>query len=93
MLSKRHLYERVGKVRLAGLVLPEPDLMEALPADASAKMGMKLVGSDPLVHRLLSTPFYRKSYLNLRQCLEVQTLRRDCHDVHGSWSRTLFCRL
>lgn len=48
MLSKRHLDDRVGKVRLAGLVLPEPDLMEALSADASAKMGMKL-GSDLLV--------------------------------------------
>lgn len=37
-----HLDEGVGKVSLAGLLLHQPDFVEALPADAPAQVSMEL---------------------------------------------------
>lgn len=42
VLAIRHLDERVGEVGLPGLLLQEPDFVEALPADATTQVGVKL---------------------------------------------------
>lgn len=42
MLSIRHLDEGVREVSLAGLPLHEPDLVEALSADAPAQVCVEL---------------------------------------------------
>jgi hypothetical protein len=42
VLPRRHLDQRIREIRLASRFLPEPDLVEALAADATTKMGMKL---------------------------------------------------
>lgn len=42
MLSLGHLDQRICQVRLAGLLLHEPDFMETLPADAPTQVSMEL---------------------------------------------------
>jgi hypothetical protein len=83
VFSKGHFDQRVLKVRLAGLFPPEPNLMEALPADAAAEMGMELLGGTSILARVRGTMCILRvrigpdgmsgdgGYLNLRERFEI----------------------
>lgn len=55
MFSIGHFDQRIWQVRLAGLLLHEPDFMKALPADAPAQVSVEL--RDEKRHWLANAPW------------------------------------